>query len=155
MDSEKRSSLPYRKGVVAVFINSEGLLLLGKRSNENGWQFPQGGIDHGETPEEALYREVLEEVGCNQFNILKKSEQIIKYDFPKTIHSKITKKYKGQEQYWFLCQYKENAEPDLKKAIDKEFKELAWKTSSEAINHIVIWKKEAYLQGLSKLAIST
>ena len=59
----------YRPNVASVIINKDHKVLWAKRTNENNWQFPQGGIQNGETPEEAMYREVYEEVGLEPQNI--------------------------------------------------------------------------------------
>ena len=60
----------YRRSVLAVFVRADGKVLLGKRSDLGVWQFPQGGIDPGESEVEALYREMKEEIGCDNFNII-------------------------------------------------------------------------------------
>ena len=62
----------YRLGVISVFINKKGKLLVAKRSDRDVWQFPQGGVDNNESWTEALYREMLEELGSNNFKVLKK-----------------------------------------------------------------------------------
>jgi len=56
----------YRKGVGIVVVNDSGQFFLGKRVGAEAWQFPQGGIDDGETPEQALYRELYEETGIKK-----------------------------------------------------------------------------------------
>ena len=76
-----------------------------------------GGIDAKESPQKALYREINEEIGVNEFNILKNSIVFIGYDFPSYIKSPITKKYKGQEQIWYLCKLNEGITPDLAKLV--------------------------------------
>ena len=101
------ATLGYRPSVLAVFLRSDGKVLLGMRSDIGCWQFPQGGVDPGENAEQALYREMQEELGCSDFSILKRSSDEIRYDFPETIKAKIAKKYKGQQQQWFLCRYDE------------------------------------------------
>lgn len=145
------NTLPYRECVVAVFINNHGDLLTGKRTNMNTWQFPQGGIDSGETPLEALYRETLEEIGCNDFEVVCFGKKFTIYDFPKDLDTKITKKYRGQKQHWFLCKYNVNAYPDLNKAQDKEFDELKWVSPQTAFENIINWKKDSYRNGLREL----
>jgi len=142
----------YRKGILAVFKNN-GSILVCKRSDTKTWQFPQGGLDDQETPKETLYREMKEEIGTDQFSIIKKLEQPICYEFPKNFDQKIANIYKGQCLYWFLCEFKNGNEPDLEKATTPEFSETKWQTPQWIIDHIVYWKKEAYVTGLNKLEL--
>jgi putative (di)nucleoside polyphosphate hydrolase len=146
---------PYRPCVVGVFRNQNGQFLVGKRSDLASWQFPQGGIDSGETPEQTLYREMKEELGCDEFRILNASPGTITYDFPVELSGKITGKYKGQRQYWFLCEFAPHAAPDLRKASSREFDDLRWISAGEAVGQIISWKKEAYYKGMAALGIET
>ena len=143
----------YRPCVVAVFINNKGKLLVGKRPAPPVWQFPQGGIEKTETAEVALYREMAEEIGCHQFNILLKGAQRTRYTFPKDLQSQITKKYQGQEQTWFKCEFKKNQKEDLQKALSEEFTEFKWVEPQDILDEIVFWKKDAYIKGLQMLEI--
>ena len=61
----------YRENVAIIILNEDQKVLWAKRSNENAWQFPQGGIDQGETPKRAAYRELYEEVNIkrNEINL--------------------------------------------------------------------------------------
>ena len=145
--------LQYRKGVIAVFINNSKRLLVCQRTDNKCWQFPQGGIDAKESPQKALYREINEEIGVNEFNILKNSIVFIGYDFPSYIKSPITKKYKGQEQIWYLCKLNEGITPDLAKASCDELCNFSWKKPQFVLENIVSWKKNAYEKGLLSLGI--
>lgn len=129
--------------------------MLFKRAGMETWQFPQGGIDPGESPGQALYREVEEETGCGDFRVLSQGESPVSYDFPGTLKTNISKNYRGQKQHWFLCQFNEGAGPDLEKAEDKEFDDFRWADLKEVLTGIVIWKKSAYEQGLKELGLST
>lgn len=145
----------YRACVVAVFINSENKLLVAQRKNyPGGWQFPQGGVDQGETFEQALKREMYEELGIKDFEILKDSQTLYRYDFPKELMAPIASKYKGQEQKWFLCRLKEGHEPDLSKASDEEFNDITWLNADEVIKHIIKWKKEVYQLALREFSLT-
>jgi len=145
--------LTYRQAVLAVFIQKDGKILLGKRSDNGFWQFPQGGIDFGESPKEALYREMEEEIGCSLFDIVKQTNSSITYNFPKELSLPICKKYKGQSQKWFLCSFHETVEPSLEKATCQEFSKLAWFKPSFALENIVSWKKNSYEKGLSEFGL--
>lgn len=145
---------PYRRGVIAVFTNSAGEVLVGKRfGSAAAWQFPQGGLDQGETPEAALRREVWEEIGCQSFIIVRALAEPIPYDFPPELGGPLAAKYQGQLQYWFHCQLSPGFPPDLSQAEDQEFDALAWVSPQAALSGITAWKRSAYQQGLEALAL--
>lgn len=144
--------LPYRKCVVAVFIDQQNRLLVGRRKGtKNSWQFPQGGVDSGESNNEALKREVKEEIGCEQFEIIRCANKLISYDFPEDATFKIAQKYRGQEQSWFLCRLPDGYTPDLSQATDDEFDALEWRSPNDILQSVIPWKKEAYLEGYRQL----
>ena len=145
---------PYRLGVVAVFVNEKNLVLLGKRVDLDVWQFPQGGVDADESTDQALFREVLEEVGNNKFDIVKESPDLINYEFPENASFRLAKKYVGQRQKWYLCKFHHGEQPDLDLAVDKEFEEIKWMPAQEAFQNIIYWKKAAYEKGLRELGVS-
>lgn len=125
---------------------------MGERADTpNAWQFPQGGIDPGETPEQALVREMKEEVGIDTIQILKRGADVI-YNFPTDLKSAVAKRYLGQRQTWFLLQAGTGWEPDLTRC-DKEFVRFTWKTPEDIIDSVIIWKRDAYRQGLASLNI--
>ena len=93
---------PYRPCVVAVIQNQAGWLLVGERADHAGaWQLPQGGIDEGETAQEALFRELKEEIGTDQLELVRTSAVKIRYDFPAEVQRERMKAFRGQEQDWF------------------------------------------------------
>lgn len=149
------AELGYRRCIVCVFRDASGKVLVGKRKNIESWQFPQGGIEAGEQKEEALFREMKEELGVNQFDIVKQLEDPITYDFPLELKAAIARKFKGQEQYWFLCKLLKDDQPDLDIAQDDEFSELAWITPMEAIDRVIWWKKKSYLKALRLFGVLT
>ncbi len=107
----------YRPNVAAVIVSSsypdKKEVFIAQRSDIEGiWQFPQGGIDAGETPEVALLRELEEEIGTNSVKIVAEYPEWISYDFPKKIAKKMTP-YKGQTQRYFLVKLNEDAEINL------------------------------------------
>lgn len=145
---------PYRAGVLGVFVRDDGCVLVFERSDIKGqFQFPQGGIDEGEDIEDCLRREVFEETGCDQFTIVKRSADLISYDFPDSLTSKITKKYKGQQQWWFKLKLADGQQPDLDRATDDEFVAFKWCRPAEAIAAIADWRKASYREGLRQLGI--
>lgn len=143
----------YRPCVVAVLTRDFKDFLVGERARVPGaWQFPQGGIEIGESPESAVIRELGEEVGTSDAKILKSSNHWISYDFPDDLAHPITEKFLGQNQMWFLLQLHENANPDLSLS-DGEFKAIAWQTIGEIMSGIVDWKKDSYERGLKALGL--
>jgi len=74
----------YRPNVAIVIVNAKDQVFWGKRIREHSWQFPQGGIDPGETPERAMYRELREEVGLgpDHVRILGRTRDWLRYDVP-------------------------------------------------------------------------
>ena len=84
--------MKFRLNVAAVILNQRGdKILMFHRVNgrRKGWQFPQGGVDAGETEEQALMRELKEEIGTNDVRILKQSPKRTRYQFPKSIMKKM------------------------------------------------------------------
>ena len=141
----------YRKNVLAVIIDSNNQILVGERSDRPGvWQMPQGGIDAGESAEQALTRELMEEIGTDKVEIITKLPKKISYDFPDELSGDIMNRYKGQIQDWFLVRLLDCAELDLSKSLG-EFRALDWKDANTVLDGIVSWKKEAYKKGFLAL----
>ena len=139
----------YRECVVAVIINEDGQVFSGERGDRPGiWQLPQGGVDEGESPLEAVFRELREEIGSDEVSVLKQFPEKISYDFPAHLNAPIAKKYRGQVQTWFLMKFNSDASPSIEKS-DKEFSALSWKTPRELLDGIVQWKIEAYQKGFT------
>ncbi len=139
---------PYRDCVVAVIRDAKGQLLVGERADHAGaWQLPQGGIDEGESAEEALFRELREEIGTDRLKVLKKLPNFIRYDFPSDMKSGPAMKYRGQQQAWFLLELLPDGVPNLELS-DGEFQGLKWTTVSELLSGVVPWKRAAYGEGL-------
>ena len=107
----------YRPNVAAVILSSKYPrvceFFIAHRSDMNGvWQFPQGGIDEGETPKEALFRELMEEIGTNNIEVLAECPRWISYDFPNTISKKMYP-FDGQIQKYFLVRIKRESDINL------------------------------------------
>jgi 8-oxo-dGTP pyrophosphatase MutT (NUDIX family) len=95
----------YRPNVAIVVVNAKNQVFWGKRVREHSWQFPQGGINPGETPERAMYRELHEEVGLEpkHIRILGRTRDWLRYEVP---HHWVKREwrgsYRGQKQIWYL-----------------------------------------------------
>ena len=95
----------YRPNVGIVLVNQHDEVFWGKRIREHSWQFPQGGIKKGETPEQAMFRELHEEVGLlpDHVRIIGRTRDWLRYDVPKQwVRREWRGTYKGQKQIWFL-----------------------------------------------------
>ncbi len=138
----------YRNNVAAIVRNADGLLLTGERRDIPGqWQLPQGGIDGGETPEEALWRELEEETGLRRDRlILRQSAGPFSYRFPE--HTHYWRGFIGQRQHYFLLDIIDDsvvAEPS------EEFIGWMWLTPSEVYKRVIDFKKAVYRQAFTAL----
>ena len=117
-------------------------LLVAQRSDIKGaWQFPQGGIDEGESPKEAMYRELKEEIGTNDVEIIAQYPQWLSYDFPENVAKKM--RFDGQSQKYFLVRLKPGAKIDIN-TPKPEFNDFSF-VKVEEINKIVnSFKKPVY-----------
>ena len=146
----------YRKSVVACFIRRyqtkpEEFLVLERFDTPNAWQFPQGGVEPEETYLSALYREMKEELGCNDFTVKKKTVELVSYDFPQRIKTVMSTDFKGQQAYWYLCEFNDHQAPYLDLATDKEFRRYQWVELPKVYQYAVSWKKQAYLKAMELL----
>lgn len=144
----------FRPCVLGVISNERGEVLIAERSEPRGaWQFPQGGIDPGESPEVAIKREIFEELAISTIQIISRAREPVRYEFPPNMAGSIARKYRGQEQIWFHLRCDPSISPDLENAIDKEFVAYTWVSVQEALSRIVDFKKSAYKRGLELLGL--
>ncbi len=141
--------LPYRPGVGLMILNNNFEVFVGRRvdSKTEAWQMPQGGIDKGESPEEAALREMKEEIGTDKAKIIAQTTQWYKYDLPAYLISKLWNgKYRGQRQKWFLLNYLgEDKDIDINYGDNIEFTEWRWVKIEELPQIIVPFKKHLYI----------
>jgi len=96
----------YRKNVGLIVLNENNKLLICKRKDKSAWQFPQGGIDKGENPLDAAYRELNEETSIRSVKLIQEVEGEITYNLPDNLVGIIWKgKFKGQTQKWFIMRF--------------------------------------------------
>ena len=145
----------YRLNVGLIIVNNYRKVLICKRKNSNQWQFPQGGIDKGESPIEAAKREIFEEVGIksSQIRVLGKIKDWVKYEIPKKLAKKNFKKkgIVGQKQKWFIFKIKSKASISFINDPDNEFDDFAWVSYWHPIALIVSFKKDVYRSVLAEL----
>ena len=146
------SGLPYRHSVGICLINKDGLVFCAERRDKRGaWQMPQGGIQKGEDPAVAVFREMKEEVGTDRAQILAQHPELLRYEFPDYLqyrHGIFRGKYRGQEQTWFALQFLgDDAEFKLTNEFETELPEfVAWKwvELAQTPELIVDFKKPVY-----------
>lgn len=129
-----------------VVFNSKGEVLAGERIQfKNSWQFPQGGIDESEKPEEAAIRELYEEVGIENGKIIFEYPDWISYDFPKelTLHASL-KKYSGQIQKWYLIFWDGKISECNLELFEREFLCVCFMPFQKCLEKIVYFKKPIY-----------
>lgn len=140
--------LPYRPCVGIVLTDGKGRVFTGERiDTPRAWQMPQGGIDDGETPGDAAFRELLEETGVasDKAQILAETPDWVTYDLPEHLVGKLWKgRFRGQKQKWFLMEFS-GSDEDINIAYDhKEFGRWRWSTPDEVLRDIVPFKREVY-----------
>jgi putative (di)nucleoside polyphosphate hydrolase len=147
--------LPYRRGVGIALINRQGLLWTGRRSpkwvgdkSAYIWQMPQGGIDPGEDPEEAAYRELEEETGVQSAEIIAEHPRWLSYDLPEDLLGIALKgRYRGQEQRWFAMRFLgDDAEINVapRNGRKAEFDRWKWRPADEVAGLAVSFKRSMY-----------
>lgn len=138
-------------------MNKLGQVLWAKRLGKQGaWQFPQGGIDEGENPEDALYRELHEEVGLlsEAVKILGQTKGWLKYDLPDHMVRKNSDiGFLGQKQKWFLLELVAGDEKViLDTGTSPEFQDWKWVSYWYPVSKIVDFKRQVYRSALGELA---
>ncbi|MDC3060880.1 RNA pyrophosphohydrolase [Candidatus Pelagibacter sp.] len=144
---KKFNNLPLRKGVGIVLLNQNNQIFVAKRiDNPNDfWQMPQGGIDIGENPLQAAYRELKEETSIKSVKLIKEINNEITYLLPNNLLGIIWRgKYKGQTQKWFIMRFLgENKEINLK-TNHPEFLDWKWINLENITDKVVDFKLHVY-----------
>jgi putative (di)nucleoside polyphosphate hydrolase len=147
MTPEEIARLPYRRGVGIMLLNREGRVFVAQRidTRAQAWQMPQGGIDGGETPREAALRELAEEIGTAEAEIIAETPDWIRYDLPAELVPGIWGgRYRGQEQKWFAARFRGHDEDIDIATDDPEFSAWRWADVRELPDLIVPFKRRLY-----------
>ncbi len=144
MDGKKKR---YRPNVAAIVLSptypTNCEIFIASRNDVNdAWQFPQGGIDDGETTQEALFRELKEEIGTNDIEIITEYPEWVSYDFPEIIAKKMYP-YDGQIQKYFLVRLNSKKNINLNNE-NPEFTEYKFVEYSEIFNFVTYFKRQVY-----------
>ena len=146
------TKLDWRPCAGIVLMNKDGLVFSGRRRPDQLpddaplWQLPQGGIDDGETPLEAAYRELAEETGITQAELVHEIPDWLYYDLPEALIGKALKgKFRGQKQKWFLMRFTGSDDMiDLAAHTQVEFDQWQWRSLAECVDLVIDFKKPIY-----------
>jgi len=146
----------YRPNVGIILTNSRNEVFWGKRIRQHSWQFPQGGIDKGETPEQAMFRELHEEVGLKpeHVRIIGRTRDWLRYDVP---HHWIRRDwrgtYRGQKQIWFLLRLVgRDTDVCLRAGPKPEFDAWRWCNYWIPLASVIEFKRGVYETALMELS---
>jgi putative (di)nucleoside polyphosphate hydrolase len=146
----------YRPNVGIVICNRQGQVMWARRYGQHSWQFPQGGINPGESAEQAMYRELFEEVGLSRkdVRILASTRNWLRYKLPKRLVRWDTKPVCiGQKQKWFLLQLiGSDAEINMQTSSTPEFDGWRWVSYWYPVRQVVSFKRDVYRRVMKEFA---
>lgn len=146
-DESWRAGRDWRPGVGIVLLNKAGRVFVAERlDNPGAWQMPQGGIDEGEDPEVAVFREMEEEIGTRKAKILGIMEEWVYYDLPERLANKLWGgKYRGQKQKWIALEFTgDDKDIDLEAYSHPEFSAWKWVDIEDLLDYVVPFKRLVY-----------
>jgi putative (di)nucleoside polyphosphate hydrolase len=154
----------YRPNVGIILANERNEVFWGKRVHQHAWQFPQGGINAGESPVQAMFRELTEEVGLlrEHVRILGRTRNWLRYDVPaqwmrRSRHVEsdgngARTAYRGQKQIWFLLRMVgRDCDVRLRASDHPEFDAWRWHEYWVPLEGVIDFKREVYRQALTEL----
>jgi putative (di)nucleoside polyphosphate hydrolase len=156
----------YRPNVGIILANPRNEVFWGKRVNQHAWQFPQGGIKHGETPLQAMYRELEEEIGLlrGHVRILGRTREWLRYEVPEKWMRRprqaneepctpfCKSAYRGQKQIWFLLRMVgRDCDVKLRASGHPEFDAWRWHDYWIPLETVIDFKRDVYRQALIEL----
>ncbi|MGL4807910.1 MAG: RNA pyrophosphohydrolase [Giesbergeria sp.] len=146
----------FRPNVGIILLNHKNQVFWGKRIRTHSWQFPQGGIDRGESPEQAMFRELHEEVGLmpDHVRVVARTRDWLRYEVPdRYIRRDARGHYKGQKQIWFLLQLLgHDWDLNLRATDHPEFDAWRWNDYWVPLDVVVEFKRGVYELALTELA---
>jgi putative (di)nucleoside polyphosphate hydrolase len=141
---------------VGIILMHQDQVFLGRRTGGRGWQFPQGGVRRGESLEQALYRELEEEIGVDQagVDLVGHTERWLRYRLPaRYVRRNQQPVCIGQKQRWFLLRLKsEDVRFDFGRTSDPEFDQSRWVSYWEPVKEVIYFKRPVYARALTELA---
>jgi putative (di)nucleoside polyphosphate hydrolase len=146
----------FRPNVGIILCNASNQVFWGKRIREHAWQFPQGGINYGESPEQAMYRELMEEVGLKpeHVKILGRTKDWLRYEVPSSwVKREWRGSYKGQKQIWYLLRMVgRDTDVSLRASDHPEFDAWRWSDYWVPLADVIEFKRGVYESALNELA---
>lgn len=145
----------YRANVGIILVNDNGSLFWARRIGEDAWQFPQGGIRESESAEQAVFRELHEEVGVTResVEVIGCTRDWLRYKIPENlIRRHQTPSCIGQKQRWFLLRFTGNeSDVCLSNSAKPEFDQWRWVDQGEPTRSVISFKREVYAEALKEL----
>lgn len=146
----------YRHGVGIILVNANRQVFLAKRIGKEAWQFPQGGIKEEESPEEAMYRELKEEIGLQPHDVklLASTRRWLRYRLPKRLLRHYSQPLCiGQKQKWFLLQLTtQDKQIDLTATESPEFDSWSWVSYWYPLTQVVAFKRRVYTMAMKEFS---
>jgi putative (di)nucleoside polyphosphate hydrolase len=146
----------FRPNVGIILLNQRNQVFWGKRIRTHSWQFPQGGIKYGETPEQAMFRELQEEVGLlpDHVRIIARTREWLRYEVPDHYIRKDARgHYRGQKQIWFLLQLMgRDSDMNLRATNHPEFDAWRWNEYWVPLDVVIEFKRDVYQMALTELS---
>lgn len=146
----------FRPNVGIILANAKNEVFWGKRIREHSWQFPQGGIKHGETPEQAMFRELAEEIGLqpDHVRIVGRTRDWLRYEVPdQWVRREWRGSYRGQKQIWFLLRLVgRDSDISLRSTDHPEFDAWRWHDYWIPLDAVIEFKRKVYSEALNELS---
>lgn len=145
----RHAQFNYRPCVGIMLFNADGLIFVGQRRDRmvEAWQMPQGGVDEGEAPRLAAFRELEEEIGTRRADIVSETVDWLAYDLPEDLQGKVWKgKYRGQIQKWYLMRFLGDDSDINLDTHEPEFRSWRWSRIEELIGLAVPFKQGIYAE---------
>ena len=140
---------------VGIVLMQGPEVFLGRRTGGKGWQFPQGGLRSGESLEQALFRELEEEIGVREsaVELVGQTERWLRYRLPpRYVRRNQQPLCTGQKQRWFLLRLRQEVSFDFLRTSEPEFDQWRWVSYWEPVREVIYFKRSVYIRALTELA---